>query len=158
MIALGIDTPRTFALVSVPRRHIERPSVVLAGELDSENPCATLAQILRGYSPEVVGIECPDPREGWRRTVVGDLLRTCRIAGNLENECAHYGITPHIFTASIWRKAVMGRSRPPKDVKMDDVVAKWIALFVDCQFATNPDKRDAIGVAIYAARHAAIRG
>jgi Holliday junction resolvasome RuvABC endonuclease subunit len=77
------------------------------------------------------------------------------IVGELKNECRHAGHKALLVEAAAWRKALIGAARPS-----NKQIAHWVDLMVQLSpsiRSTNEHTRDAIGVAIYAARHAAVK-
>jgi hypothetical protein len=165
MIALGIDTGANteWALVDVPVRQIERPTVLAVGMLDRERRARQLCTILSaewnrdhtGWVIDSVGIE--HAPKIYPRARFGAHMASCigegnAIARELKNEAFHAGYEAVMVTAAEWRLALMGKAGPK-----DQEIARWVELATRCTIRTNAHTRDAICVAIYAARHAAVR-
>lgn len=159
MIALGIDTGANtaWALVDVPR-YAPMPAVKAVGMLGRGDRAAELRALINAaiLPIECVGIEhvvTVFPRERFGAAMASNLVAAAVVVGELKNECSHAALQAKLVTAGEWRKAIIGNARAT-----DKDISQWLGLAVYCNHRTNEHTRDAIGVAIYAARHAGLSG
>ncbi len=166
MISIGIDTGANtaWAIVDVPARQIERPKVLAVGMFAREDRPGQLMEHIQagydfGYAIGCIGIE--HAPKMYQRARFGAHMASCigegnAIARELANEAKHAGHTAILVTAAEWRKELIGNARAKTPM-----IARWVALATlgtgfgaAIGIKTNQHTRDAIGVAIYAARRA----
>lgn len=152
MIALGIDTGANgaWALVDVPSVPGGMPRVIDCGSLPREGAGAWLASYLIDTAARVIGIESVTrvfPRVGFGTGMATAIADGERMVGELRREATAAGFVPVVATAATVRKSIVGKARPS-----NAMIANWVKVFVWCKVRTNNHERDAIVMAVYAAR------
>jgi hypothetical protein len=158
MRILGVDAPRGWAVLDVPRGG---DAVALScGNLDAGRETDELADMIAKWSPARFVIETPlEPYvhgraahggPGATRAIMISLIATSRLAGRLEERARMSGLVAVVTDADHVRRALSigGRDESERDRNVKSFLRQRVS---NWPRQSNVDERDAAAACIYAA-------